>query len=240
VVDVVAVPGRLEEAVGEAQRQDVLHRLLAEEVVDAEDAALVEGGVDRGVQRAGRGEVGAERLLEDDAGAPREAGGAEHRDDLAARGRRDGEVEEPPVTGPELGLGTCDGVGQRVVRHVGERAGEGLPRRRAAQAARGLDRLARVHAEGLVGQRAARRADDPVATRQQAGLREAEEARQQLAAGEIARAAEQDDDVVVGGEVVVEGHGGSPCAVVDRRLRPACVTRHHARARSPCVIFGAG
>ena len=39
VVDVVAVPERLEEPVGEAERQDVLDRLLAEVVVDAEDLA---------------------------------------------------------------------------------------------------------------------------------------------------------------------------------------------------------
>ena len=46
VVDVLAVPDRLEEAVGEAQGEDVLRRLLAEEVVDAEDLVLVEDLVD--------------------------------------------------------------------------------------------------------------------------------------------------------------------------------------------------
>jgi hypothetical protein len=43
VVDVVAVPHRLEQEVGEAEREDVLHRLLAEVVVDAEDLRLAEG-----------------------------------------------------------------------------------------------------------------------------------------------------------------------------------------------------
>ena len=42
VVDVVPVPDRLEEAVGEAEGQDVLRRLLPQEVVDAEDLVLVE------------------------------------------------------------------------------------------------------------------------------------------------------------------------------------------------------
>ena len=42
VVDVVAVPHRLEHAVGEPERQQVLDRLLAQVVVDAEDLALVE------------------------------------------------------------------------------------------------------------------------------------------------------------------------------------------------------
>ena len=40
VVDVAAVPERLEDAVGEAEDQDVLDRLLAEVVVDAVDLRL--------------------------------------------------------------------------------------------------------------------------------------------------------------------------------------------------------
>ena len=51
MVDVVAVPDRLEQAVGEAEGEDVLRRLLAEEVVDAEDLLLGEGLVQRGVER---------------------------------------------------------------------------------------------------------------------------------------------------------------------------------------------
>ncbi len=65
VVDVVAVPDWLEEAVGEPEGQDVLHRLLAEEVVDAEDLLLVEDLVQHVVERDRTGQVGAERLLHD-------------------------------------------------------------------------------------------------------------------------------------------------------------------------------
>ena len=50
VVDVVAVPDRLEEPVGEAEGQDVLGGLLAQEVVDAEDLLLGEDLVQPGVQ----------------------------------------------------------------------------------------------------------------------------------------------------------------------------------------------
>ena len=42
VVDVLAVPDGLEEAVGEPEGQDVLGRLLAQEVVDTEDLVVVE------------------------------------------------------------------------------------------------------------------------------------------------------------------------------------------------------
>src|SRR5262249_18422444 len=40
VIDMIASPERLEDAIGEAQYQDVLHRLLAEEVVDSIDLVL--------------------------------------------------------------------------------------------------------------------------------------------------------------------------------------------------------
>ena len=46
VIDAVAVPDRLEQPVGEAERHDVLHRLLAEIVVDAEDLVLVQRAQD--------------------------------------------------------------------------------------------------------------------------------------------------------------------------------------------------
>ena len=42
VVDMVAVPQRLEDAVGEAQHHDVLDRLLAEEMVHPIDLVLVD------------------------------------------------------------------------------------------------------------------------------------------------------------------------------------------------------
>ena len=80
VVDVVAVPDRLEHPVGEAQRQQVLHRLAAEVVVDPVDAALLEDRVQERVQLAGRGEVGAERLLDDHPRAPAETAGAQRLD----------------------------------------------------------------------------------------------------------------------------------------------------------------
>ena len=53
VVDVVGVPDRLEQLVGEAQRQQVLHRLLAEVVVDAEDRVGREDALDDVVELAG-------------------------------------------------------------------------------------------------------------------------------------------------------------------------------------------
>ena len=92
VVDVVSVPDRLEEAVREAQGEDVLDRLLAEEVVDPEDVRLAEDRVDGRVELLRGREIGAERLLDDDARALGKARVAEHRHGRGERRRRDGEV----------------------------------------------------------------------------------------------------------------------------------------------------
>ena len=54
VVDELPVPDRLEDAVGEPQRQHVLDGLLAEVVVDAEDLVLVEVLLEPSVQLARR------------------------------------------------------------------------------------------------------------------------------------------------------------------------------------------
>ena len=76
VLDVVGVPDGLEEAVGEAQGEDVLRRLLAEEVVDAQDLALVEVLVQHRVELPRGREVAPERLLGHD---PRPLGEARPR-----------------------------------------------------------------------------------------------------------------------------------------------------------------
>jgi hypothetical protein len=66
ITQVVIVPDRLEQPVGKTERQDVVDRLLAEEVVDPEYLVLGEDLVHQVVQRAGRSQVGTERLLDDD------------------------------------------------------------------------------------------------------------------------------------------------------------------------------
>ena len=68
VVDVVAVPDGLEQTVGEAEGQDVLGRLLPQEVVDPVDLVGGEDAVHGVVEHLGRLQVGAERLLHDDPG----------------------------------------------------------------------------------------------------------------------------------------------------------------------------
>ena len=94
VVDVVAVPDRLEHPVGEAERQQVLDRLAPEVVVDPIDPLLLEDRVEALVQLPRGGEVGAEGLLGDH---PRVVVEAEFTDllhGLLLGFRRQREVEE--------------------------------------------------------------------------------------------------------------------------------------------------
>ena len=69
VAEVKAVPDRLVQPVREPEREDVVDRLLAQEVVDAEHLRLIEDRMHGYVQRARRFEVRAERLLDDHPGA---------------------------------------------------------------------------------------------------------------------------------------------------------------------------
>jgi len=67
MVDVISIPQRLEYAVREPKHHDVLNCLLSEIVVDAIDLALVQYAENLAIERLRRGQIGPERLLDDDA-----------------------------------------------------------------------------------------------------------------------------------------------------------------------------
>ena len=67
VGDVLAPPQRLEQRVAEAQREQVLHRRLAQVVVDAEDLLLGEDAAHARLIARLRGQVVAQRLFQHDA-----------------------------------------------------------------------------------------------------------------------------------------------------------------------------
>src|SRR5262249_19853455 len=66
VIDVVAVPDRLEQSIGEPQNENVLDRFLSEVVIDAIELVLVEDIEQVVIELARRREIRAERLLDDD------------------------------------------------------------------------------------------------------------------------------------------------------------------------------
>ena len=55
MVNVLAIPDRLEDAIGKAENQQVLHRLFAEIMVDAVDLRLGEGAGDLVIERDAEG-----------------------------------------------------------------------------------------------------------------------------------------------------------------------------------------
>ena len=61
---VMTIPQRLENAVGEAKRQNVLYRFLAEIMIDPVDLALVEHLEDARVERLRARQILAEGLLD--------------------------------------------------------------------------------------------------------------------------------------------------------------------------------
>ncbi len=96
VIDVAPIPDRLEDAVGEAKRENILHRFLAEIMVDAIDLLFIDNLADGVVQSDRRRQVVPKRLF--DHHAPPlvafllgEAGGAKlldyHREELGAGGK---------------------------------------------------------------------------------------------------------------------------------------------------------
>ncbi|MEZ5184077.1 MAG: hypothetical protein R2702_19760 [Acidimicrobiales bacterium] len=199
VVDVVSVPDGLEQAVGEAEGEDVLGRLLAEEVVDAEHLLLAEHLVHRGVQDPRRAEVHAEGLLHDHPGALDEIGVGEHGDHLPGGGRGHAQVVEPAAVAAEVGLGPPDragqGVGAVALGDVRDGGGELLPGRLVPGAPAELAAgVVGEGAEGVVVELLERGGDDPAPGHQPSPV-EVEQAGEQLAPGQVAGAAEEHDDV---------------------------------------------
>jgi hypothetical protein len=99
MINILAIPERLEQTVGEAQRHDVLDRFLAEEMIDPVDLLLPQNLEDLGIERLGRGNVMAEGLF-DHHPAPlamlfcHQRGSTEPGDRHAEEAVGDGEVEE--------------------------------------------------------------------------------------------------------------------------------------------------
>ena len=116
VVDVLAVPERLKEPVREAKREQVLHRILAEVVVDAKDLLFPPAGEEDVIERHRRGEVVPEGLLDDEP-APAAGGGVEAPPgellrDGAERDGRGREIEEYVTVRLVLGVEAREDLGE--------------------------------------------------------------------------------------------------------------------------------
>ena len=196
---------RLEHLVGEAHRQDVLHGLLAEVVVDPEDRLRGEGRRQRLLQLAGRLEVVPERLLDHHA-PPRPRSGVDQAvllelvDDVAEEARRDREVEGMVAAGAADHVELVEGAGQVAERDVvvevsgdePEALGQLLPDLLAElRAGVLLDRVVHDRGEVLVGPVAPGEADQAEPRRQQTAVGQVVDRRHHLLAGQVAGDAEE-------------------------------------------------
>src|SRR5262245_18204320 len=91
-LDMVAIPEGFQERIGEAEEEQVVHRPLAQVMVDAEDRLLVEGAKQGTVERLRREEIVTERFFNDDTRAVRAFSFAQLFYDHPEQPRRDGEI----------------------------------------------------------------------------------------------------------------------------------------------------
>ena len=214
VVDVAAVPDRLEDPVAEPEDHQVADRLLAQVMVDAEDLGLAEDLPDLAVQPDRGLEVVAERLLDDDpppaavVGLVVEADAPELADDRREGRLLGGQVEQHVAVGSNLGVDLLESF-REAVEVVGVLEVDALVR----------DPLAELGPDGLIDRLDARvlrhrRAhlgaelhvvigttpdgDEPELVRQQVRPPELEQRRHQLAMREIAGRAEEHEHAWVG------------------------------------------
>ena len=226
MVDIVAVPQRLEHQVGEPEHQDVLHRLLAEVVVDAIELILLPVLVQPVIEDLGALEIETEGLfyhhpapaalfpVEPDFG---QAGG-----DRTEVGRADRHVEDhvgaiariPFEVRPQ---GTVHGVVAQIPPEEAQPGREARPDLRidAAPYAVGEPLMHLLAPDGVVPV-APPHAQDAGTVGQPAGLFQMIERRQELVDREIAGRAEDDEGAGLAAFTV---HRPAPCGSPDARRR---------------------
>ena len=122
VIDVTAVPNRLEDGVGEAEHHDVLHGLFAEIVVDAVHLVFIEHLMHPAVKLPRGLQVGSERLFNDHASAPFAIGFLGYQpsrgdplDDRTVEIRRRRQVKYPARQHPAVAIEAVDELLQALI-----------------------------------------------------------------------------------------------------------------------------
>ena len=96
VIHIAPVPDWLEQRIGKTECEEVLHRLFAQVMVDAEDLGFLKAAGECAVQRQGRLQVIPNRFLDDDSRpfpVGCQAGIVQEGRDFAKQGGRRGHVE---------------------------------------------------------------------------------------------------------------------------------------------------
>uniref|UniRef100_A0A0N4ZKZ0 Secreted protein n=1 Tax=Parastrongyloides trichosuri TaxID=131310 RepID=A0A0N4ZKZ0_PARTI len=238
MVDGQIVPQRFEDGVAEAQGDQVLHRLLAEVVIDAEHLPFVKG-VGHGVIDFEEAlQVAADRLLQHDAivllGQTCRLHG---RDDAAVeRGRHRQEGGRLSLARPRLQRAQALGVGG-VHRQIVEAGGQALPTGLVPGAVglgAGPHRLAHLGDVLLGGFLRPGGADDLQLRRQEPVVIQEVERRQKHPHGQVAAAAEQDQSRHLGPPSQKIGPTSEAVVSQSDWPVPPAGPRRPARPETPC------
>ena len=161
IADVVAVPNRFEKGIGEAKIQDVLHRFLAQIMVDPKNEGFRKYFMQSAVQRLRGREIAPERFFDDDPRLLGAAGFGETLHDRAEHARRNRQVVNRPGCGAQSlfqpGEGRRIGV---VAAHIAQLRRQLLEATGFEVAAALLDALAGALFQLVQGPARARHADN--------------------------------------------------------------------------------
>ena len=114
-VHVVAVPNRLEKRVGKPKVEQVLHRLLAKIMINAEYRVFLKNLVQRDIQRPRGREVATERLFNDDTRILCASRAAQAFNDGRKHARRDREIVQRPLAALERDTHPLESIGISIV-----------------------------------------------------------------------------------------------------------------------------
>src|SRR5688572_5767676 len=128
-VDVVPVPYRFKERIGEAEVQEVLDRLFPEKVVDPIDSRLRKRLMNGRVEGLSRGKVTAERFFHNNSSLCCASRLCQSRDDGGEQAWRNREMEQRPFERTECTANAVERRGVMIVaRYIAESRGEVLER----------------------------------------------------------------------------------------------------------------
>ena len=234
-----ALQHRLDEPVREPEHEHVLHRLLAEEVVDAEDLVFAPVPVQLLVQRERGLEVGAERLLDHEpAPAVRLVGETGLRDRLGRVGEHAGRQREVEDRGTvEHDVQAAQRLDRDVAAVELDAVDELVEVLLVDVDAVHVDRGAQVLVE-LVGRPLLARVADDLQVLEPLAVLEREQRGEQQPRGEVARRTEHDERRIglLTSGLLLESQRSRPPGLMLRRSSLAHVPRgHRTGAGRRCV-----
>src|ERR1019366_8926484 len=129
-LDMVAIPQGFEHGIGETEVHHVMHRTLAEEMVQTEDGLFFKSSEQNAVEFPGRIPIAAERLFDNDAGPVAAARFSKLLDDYLEVGGRNSQIKNRMLSACERLTQSLVGRRVRIIAlHVAQQRAELVERR---------------------------------------------------------------------------------------------------------------